>query len=369
MINSAKSAKFSSNLSKNGFINLHAAGFVPTDWNKETGALPFSLTNDFIFHALAQHNERILKALISAGMHVDIHQIESVVIKNPILLSDNIAGKEFILDILVIMNHNVAVNLEMQVINYGDWPERSLTYLCREYGDLSKGGYYSDAKTAVHIGFLDFTLSKDEQTLWSSYRVLDVETFKEYSDKFQLYVISLPMHNHSSEKDRVFHTDLWAKFFKAKTYEDLKMLALQDPIFDEAAQDAYSLWTDERTRWLIERRQEYADLQLKLSRERSALEERLTKAEKETAMYKNAAEAEKSRADMEKRHAAEEKANAEKEKANAEKEKARADVAEAKYKELLLEMKLNVDKYAREHNITPEEACHLLQFNYSIYCS
>ena len=57
-----------------------------------------------------------------------------------ITLSDDVNSKEMILDIKAILNDNYITNLEMQVINNHDWSERSLTYLCRCFDNLQKGG-------------------------------------------------------------------------------------------------------------------------------------------------------------------------------------------------------------------------------------
>ena len=59
--------------------------------------------------------------------------VKNIVIKNPINLSENVTGKEFILDIKVMLNDETLINLEMQVANEYNWPERSLAYLCRAY--------------------------------------------------------------------------------------------------------------------------------------------------------------------------------------------------------------------------------------------
>ncbi|MBO6136999.1 MAG: PD-(D/E)XK nuclease family transposase [Lachnospiraceae bacterium] len=42
-----------------------------------------------------------------------------------------IKGKEFWLDIKVLLNSSRIINLEMQVNNRGNWEQRSLSYTCR----------------------------------------------------------------------------------------------------------------------------------------------------------------------------------------------------------------------------------------------
>lgn len=51
-----------------------------------------------------------------------------------------------ILDAKVLLNNKSVINLEMQVVNYDNWPERSLAYLCRSFDELYRGQDYQEAK-------------------------------------------------------------------------------------------------------------------------------------------------------------------------------------------------------------------------------
>ncbi|MBQ9136565.1 MAG: PD-(D/E)XK nuclease family transposase, partial [Lachnospiraceae bacterium] len=62
------------------------------------------------------------------------------------------------LDVKVLLNNDTIINLEMQVVNEHDWPERSLSYLCRSFDNLNQGEPYRNVKSVVQIGLLDFTL-------------------------------------------------------------------------------------------------------------------------------------------------------------------------------------------------------------------
>lgn len=52
--------------------------------------------------------------------------------------SEEIDAKTFILDIFIQLNNNQRINLEMQVKNEKNWPDRSLSYLCRAFDNLVK---------------------------------------------------------------------------------------------------------------------------------------------------------------------------------------------------------------------------------------
>lgn len=86
---------------------------------------------------------------------------------------------------------------------------------------------------------------------------MNVKTSKEYTDKFQLYILCLPKANILDDEDRFYHTDTWAKFFSAKTWEDLKMLIKEDKGIEAAVETAEKLLSDDRIREQVLAREDY----------------------------------------------------------------------------------------------------------------
>lgn len=82
----------------------------------------------FSDRALFQKNNRALKGLLGSLLHMQPEEILSVEIMNPIVIGEAIQDKEFRLDIKAVLNNYQQINLEMQVVNYHDWPERSIGY-------------------------------------------------------------------------------------------------------------------------------------------------------------------------------------------------------------------------------------------------
>ena len=111
--------------------------------NDVGGPLPYALTNDYLFRALLQRNQLALKDLLACLLMIPVSDIISVEILNPIILGDAIDEKTCILDLRICLNGNQILNIEMQVANHGDWPERSLYYLSRTYCHLGSGRPYS----------------------------------------------------------------------------------------------------------------------------------------------------------------------------------------------------------------------------------
>ena len=96
-----------------------------------TGKIEYNMTNNYMFRYILQGKQNVLKGLICSLLHLKPIQIKSITIENPIDLAADVSGKEFILDIKVMLNDETLINLEMQVANEYNWPERSLSYLCR----------------------------------------------------------------------------------------------------------------------------------------------------------------------------------------------------------------------------------------------
>lgn len=183
------------------------------------------------------------------------------------------------------LNNHSFINLELQVRNEQNWPERSLVYLCRLFDNLHTGNDYVEVKPACHIGILDFTLFPEQAEFYASYKLLNEKNHREYSDKFTLRVLDLTQIQMATEEDKAYGLDRWAKLFKATTWEEFKMIAADDKIMQEAGETVFKLnWTDSE-RYMCEAREE-------AQRSWNALNKLLSNAEAELA-EKNAIIAER----------------------------------------------------------------------------
>lgn len=227
------------------------------DLNIATGPVTIRMTNDYLFRALLQCNNRVLKSLICSLLHLTADDISSVEVANSIELGAAIDEKEFILDIKVHMNSSVTITLEMQVINEHNWVDRSTCYLCRTYSNLNRGDDYTSAKTVIQIGLLDFTLFPEHPEFYATYKFINEKNFFVYSDKLRLSVLDLTHIDLATEEDRLYGIDAWASFFKAKTWEELKMLAHNNPGIQEAVTTVYQLTQEEKIRQQCEAREDY----------------------------------------------------------------------------------------------------------------
>lgn len=250
------------NLSTN---TSNVSNAIPASYLEANGKIRYTMTNDYMFNVIFRNTD-ILAELLCSLLDLDKDRIRSVEVKNPLLSGDTSLDKAFILDINVSLNDNALINIEMQVNNLGDWFDRSLSYLCRSFDQLYHGEKYSSTKSVLHIGILDFNIFPEHPEFYSSYKLMNVKNNQIYNDKFELRVLQLNYSNFATPKETDCGLAHWAALFKASTWEEIKMLAKEKPIFDTVAQTLYKSNADEQIRYACQAREEY-ELQMKRRQE------------------------------------------------------------------------------------------------------
>ena len=258
------------------------------DWKMEdfrdaVGEIPYTATNDFMFHMLMQETMDILRSFLSAVLRVEEQTISDIEVSNPINRGSSIDDKTLILDIKVIVNHCFLINIEMQIVNYHNWRDRSVVYVCREFDHLFSGQKYEDVKPVTHIGVIDFDLDrKSGKTdrkpgrFLRQIRLLDCETHEVYNDKLELRIVSLRELENATEEDKKWKLDLWARAIKAKTWEELAMIAEKDEVFEKFGNVLYVLNSNDEVQELCRKREDFYRYQRTVNRE---LEENRKKLE------------------------------------------------------------------------------------------
>ncbi|MBP3470260.1 MAG: Rpn family recombination-promoting nuclease/putative transposase [Lachnospiraceae bacterium] len=231
-----------------------------------TGKITYTFTNDYMFRAILQRNKTVLKGLICSLLHLDPASVVSITINNPIELGKSVDNKEFILDINITLNDDTLINLEMQVTDELNWKDRSLSYLCRTFDQLYRGQDYSDVSPVIHIGFLNFPLFPSDAEFYATYKLLNIKTHKEFSDKLTLGVVDLTHIELATDEDRFYQIDRWAKLFKATTWKELKNLTKGDEYMTQAAKELYECNSDVLIQQQCRAREEYYKYQRALEK-------------------------------------------------------------------------------------------------------
>lgn len=195
--------------------------------------------------------------MICALLHLEKEEVVSIEITNPIVLGETVKNKEFRLDINVVLNNHTLINLEMQIADRLNWRERSVMYLCRSFDQLNHGQDYVEAKPVIHIGFLDYSLTKEDPEFCASYKLINTKNHQKYTDSLTLYVIDLSHIDLATEEDRQYRIHEWAMLFKAATWEEVRMIASKDEHLYEAAQTMFRMSADDLIRKRCRDREEY----------------------------------------------------------------------------------------------------------------
>ena len=246
-----------------------------------TGPIPYGLRNDYMFRAVFQESKEALKGLLCSILHFNEDDIKSIVVCNPIELGKNINGKDYVLDLKIMFNDNTIVNIEMQVINKGNWPERSLSYLCRNFDNLNKGTDYMDVKTAIHIGFINFTLFENCPEFCATYLMKNAKNDNVYSSKFILKVVELNNTKLATEEDKYYGIDRWAQLFKAATWEEIKMYAANNKAMENVVNKVFEYNSEETMRDICRAREESIAYQMFMDNRAKEMEQNLIKMEDE----------------------------------------------------------------------------------------
>ncbi len=222
---------------------------------KKTEKLAYTLKNDYLFIALMNSHPYTLKMLVCSLLALNPEDIRSLTIRNPIKVGEAVTDKTFILDLDLNLNDDTYLNIELQVADHGNWPERSLGYLCRTYDNLSKGDDYINTKSAIHIGILDFTLFQNYPEFFATYRLLNCKNLNEYTSKFTLHVLDLSKIDMATDEDKQYRRDIWSRVFQSTTWGDLMAIAEENQDFAPVVEQIDRLSTDEAVRLHCEARE------------------------------------------------------------------------------------------------------------------
>ena len=195
--------------------------------------LKYKMTTDTLFKLLFTKHPDLLKRLTAALLDIRYESIEQFDITNPDILPEELGKKFCRLDINMTINEQ-KVDLEVQVSNEGNYPERSLFYWAREFSTgLNEGEDYSLLPRTIIISILGFNQFDDPKKFHREFQALEITTHEPLTDKMILHFYELkklpPLNNKDSGKD------LWLKLFRAETEEELtKIEEMEVPVMSEA---------------------------------------------------------------------------------------------------------------------------------------
>ena len=133
--------------------------------------LEYTLRNDTLFKMMFVQYPDLLKKLVSELLRIRYEDIEQFTVTNPEMSPESFGDKFCRLDINMTVNGQ-RTDLEVQVENEGDYPERSLYYWARQYSTaLGEGGKFRDLPRTVIVSIIILSCSAARNFTRSSKRL------------------------------------------------------------------------------------------------------------------------------------------------------------------------------------------------------
>lgn len=201
--------------------------------------LQYTFKTDTLFKMLFVKHQDLLKKLVAALLGIKVENIRQFVVRNEGMPPEVLGDKFCRLDINMVVNGQL-VDLEIQVANEDDYPERVMLYWAREFSTaLPAGESYSMLPRTIIVSIIDFRLF-DCAEYHSFFQPLEVTRHTLLSDKMGFYFFELKkLPKDVTEDDALL---LWLSLFNANTEEDLeKIKAMEVPEMNQAINAYYTI--------------------------------------------------------------------------------------------------------------------------------
>lgn len=204
--------------------------FIPDDANEEL----LDPKIDFVFKRIFGSREHPLALLdllnaIFAAQNQPL--ISEVTVLNPTIEPDWENDKTSILDIRAVTCRGDAINVEMQMLDSGNFIKRTLYYWAELYSDTLHAGHdYHKLKRTITINLLNFNLFSRERLI-SLYQLQERQDHELLCDLMQVVFIEL---SKVGGDEQPMHLQQWLKFLKMDNAQEVKSLSEQNPAIGEA---------------------------------------------------------------------------------------------------------------------------------------
>lgn len=153
--------------------------------------LEYTFKNDVLFKMIFVQHQDLLQKLIAVLIGIEYTSIEKFEVRNSEIPPENLGDKFCRLDINMLVDGQV-IDLEIQINDEGDYPERTLYHWAREYSSaLKSGGDYADLPRTIIVSIVAFKLFLCKE-YHSEFRPLEVSRGDLLSDRMSLHYFELP---------------------------------------------------------------------------------------------------------------------------------------------------------------------------------
>ena len=217
---------------------------------KKTTRLKYTFKSDVLFKMLFVTYPALLKRLVATLLSIPIESIRDFQLINTEMTPEEIGKKHCRLDIHMVVDGR-KVNLEIQVEDEGNYPERVMFHSARMYSSsLPAGDDYSALPKTIVISILGFK-QFDCTEVHSEFALLEVNRYELLSDKISYHFFELPKMHDVDSLDPNSEKDLWLALFNAKTEEELeKLVSTGGEVMSQAVEAYRGVTATEKFRYM-----------------------------------------------------------------------------------------------------------------------
>ena len=137
--------------------------------------LKYTLKMDTLFKLMFRKYQHLLKRLVADFLDIRFEDITEFIVTNPEITPEELGKKFCRLDINMVVNGQ-KVDLELQVADEGNYPERSLFYWSREFSTgINEGQDYKLLPRTIVISILGFNQFPNPDKFYHEFQCLEVK--------------------------------------------------------------------------------------------------------------------------------------------------------------------------------------------------
>lgn len=212
----------------------------------------YNFLNDILFkHIFGSENKKqITIGFLNSILKLeDSNAIKAITFKNSELLPQFVDQKLGRLDVFAITNDGKQIDIEVQVANYHNMPQRSMFYWSNMYLSASmQGDDYAELPPTITINIMGYNFLP-QSAPHSRYVLYNPDTNHQLSDVLELHFIEIKKFDTTKAVKDMTKAERWMAFLANKLNQQTKEdLMNADPLISEAYNLANIFMLDEDAR-------------------------------------------------------------------------------------------------------------------------
>ena len=218
--------------------------------NNKGKKLEYTFKSDVLFKMLFVKHPELLKRLVSVLLGIPLESIKEFQTINTEMPPEEIGKKFCRLDINMIIDDK-RVNIEIQIEDEGNYPERSMFHWAKMFtSSLPSGDNYSLLPKAIVISILGFN-QFDCKEVHSEFAPMEINRREILSDKQRYHFFELPKLPGIDSINLESEKDLWLSLFNSETEEELeKLISNGGEVMSKAVEAYRSITATEEFKYL-----------------------------------------------------------------------------------------------------------------------